>query len=104
MGSKVSMIVVWYPPGRYIDAHAECHRRLALGCSVDADQALLERLRIVVDGLAGLDAILGLFQRRDQLCPLLVREHGDFFHCGDGTLVVRRRSSLVSGLVAMGAP
>jgi hypothetical protein len=66
-----------------IDAHSESHRSLPLATAVDADESILESLRIVVDGLAGLDAGLGLFEGDRQFRALFVGKHRDFFHRGD---------------------
>src|SRR6266508_5661476 len=57
----------------WIDAHAEWHRVLSLAGAVDAQEAVLEGLGVVVDALAGLDARLGLFQGLQQPFALLRR-------------------------------
>src|SRR5215212_1221289 len=56
---------------------------LPLAAPVDVNKALLERLRIVVGGLAGFDSGFSFPQRGYQICALAVREHRDVLHRSD---------------------
>jgi hypothetical protein len=59
-----------------INPETKRHTPLLLGTSIDADQSILEGLRVVFDGVAGLQAPMGFIQRIYKINALLFGEHG----------------------------
>src|ERR1700674_4451562 len=57
---------------------------LALGTSINANEAILEGLRVVVDRFSGPHPGLGLFERIQQLRALLLGKNGNLLHRSDG--------------------
>jgi len=57
---------------------------LTLAATVDADQPVLESLRLVIEGLTRFDTRLSRFECGSEFGTLPLGKHRDLFHRGDG--------------------
>jgi hypothetical protein len=76
-----------------INTEAKRHTSLSLATSIDTDQSILEGLRVIVDGVAALQAPLGFIHCIDEISALFIGEYGNLLHgrhgddCGTATMV-----------------